>query len=283
MIINILNPHGFCFGVTRAIELAKTAAKNSVSPVYLLGEIVHNPFVVADLKNNFNLETVSSLDQIPNNSTVIFRAHGSSPELYQQAKNMGLHIVDATCPLVSKSHQIIKKFINDSQKIIFLVSDYHHDEAVAVLAQAPSSIQLVTLADALTIQIPDPLHTVVLTQTTLSVLETKKTLDFLSAKFPELTIHPHICPATTERQKAIIDSATDSDLIIIIGAKNSSNCQRLYDTALTVCQRAQIIESADDLSPNLFIGVNRLSLTSAASTPENIFTQVIEKIKNFNL
>lgn len=277
--INIINPHGFCFGVNRAVVLARETAQKYPKNTYLLGEIVHNPFVNEDLKNNYHIQTVSSIADIPTGSTVIFCAHGSPPSLFKQSKIRELIVVDAVCPIVVQVHQLVKKLVSENKKIIYLASDYNHDEAKGVLSQAPESITLTTLKDIYSLVISSPEICHVITQTTLSVIETQKTLDYLTKTYPTISIHPHICLATSDRQKTIIESAKDSDLIIINGSKNSSNSLRLLETAKSQNPNSFIVESADDLDPLWFKNISSVAISSGASTPENIFNLVVEKIK----
>jgi len=279
--IYIASPHGFCFGINKAIDLAQETAKNYQKNIYFLGEIVHNQYVVDWLESELKIKTVQSLNEIPKNSVVIIRAHGAPPSIYQQARDKGLEIVDASCPLVLKSHQLVKDLAAQNKTIIFLCNKIDHDETVGVVGEAPDFITPVTITDIFNFEIKDPQNTVIITQTTLSTTETEKVFDFLKTKYPELNIQPHICQATTDRQKAILDIAKDSDLIIIIGSKNSSNSQSLYQVALSTGVTSYIIESADDLNPDWFKNISNITISSGASTPENLLEDVVTKIKNY--
>ncbi len=283
MKINVVTSHGFCLGVDRAVNLAKETAKKYPNKTYLLGEIVHNSFVVSDLENNFNIKTVNCLDEIPLNSVVIFRAHGASPELYLKAIEKGLIIVDATCPIVLQSHKTINKLAKEKCKIIYLASDYNHDEAIACRDQSPEFVSLVTIKDLDNLVIDDPKNTFFLTQTTLSVLETRKVTEKLLQRYPELNIMPHICFATTERQDSILRFSGESDVVIIVGSKNSSNSLRLLETAKLQNKNSYIVESELDLNPSWFENIESIAISSGASTPENILENVINKINSYNL
>jgi 4-hydroxy-3-methylbut-2-enyl diphosphate reductase len=162
--IIVAQPHGFCFGINNAIELAKnTAKKYSNKQVYFFGELVHNQHVVDWLENDLNIKTVHSIDEIPLKSVVIIRAHGVSPEIYQQAKDRGLEIVDATCPLVSKSHQTVKDLVSQNKTVIFLCNKIDHDETVGIVGEAPESVFPVTLESVSNFSISNPQNTVVIT------------------------------------------------------------------------------------------------------------------------
>lgn len=278
--IQIASPHGFCFGIEKAINLATETAKNYPQKIYFLGELVHNQHVVDWLESELKIKTVQSLNEIPTGSVVIIRAHGAPPSVYSEAKNKGLEIVDASCPLVLKSHQIVKDLAAQNKNVIFLCNKIDHEETIGVVGEAPDFITPVTLTDIFNFEIKDPINTVVVTQTTLSTTETAKVFDFLKTKYPDLIVQPHICQATTDRQKAILDIANGSDLIIIIGAKNSSNSQSLYQVAASTGVTSYIIESAVDLDPNWFSNISNVAISSGASTPENLLEDVVEKIKN---
>ncbi|MEI8067549.1 MAG: 4-hydroxy-3-methylbut-2-enyl diphosphate reductase [Candidatus Shapirobacteria bacterium] len=278
--IIVANPHGFCLGVTRAVNLAKDTAKKYPKQTYLLGEIVHNQFVVKDLKDNYGIFTVNSLQEIPAGSAVIIRAHGASPQSFSEAKSLGLNIIDATCPLVSKVHQDVKKIASENKHIIYVASDLDHDEAISVQSQAPKNITLITLKDLSNLEIKNPQDTIVITQTTLSIFETQKELEKIKQKYPQIIIQPHICDATTQRQKAISKIAKESDILIIVGSKNSSNSKRLFELGESLGVKSFIIESASDLQPSYFEGVNKIAISSGASTPENLLNEVIKKINS---
>lgn len=260
----IANPHGFCGGVKRAITIAKNAPPNT----YLLGDIVHNDHVIKSLK----LKTVHSIKEIPCGSTLIIRAHGASPKIYQTAIQKKLKIIDATCPLVLQVHEFVRK--NKHKNIIYLVSDKKHDEAIGVLAQG-KNVQAYTLAEYQKIKVKP--NSILITQTTLSVEETQKILDFLKKKYPGLEIFPHICPATTDRQQAVIDLSQKCDCIVIIGSPNSSNSLRLHETAISTGKPSFIIDNISEIKKEWFKNCQTIGISSGASTPENI----LEKVYNY--
>lgn len=277
--IIIADPHGFCFGITRAIDLAKKTAKNSTKPIYFLGELVHNQHVVDWLEKELKIKTVKTLDEIPSNSVVIIRAHGASPIIYQQAKDKNLEIVDASCPLVLRSHKTVKELSQQKKDIIFLCNKIDHDETVGVVGEVPEFITPITIENIFNFNIKNPDNTIIVTQTTLSTLETQKALDFIKNKYPQITILPHICQATTDRQNTIIDLAKKYKFVIIVGAPTSANSNSLRSVAESVGAKSYIVDNASELNPDWFVGVENIAISSGASTPEDILNQVIEKIK----
>lgn len=278
--IILAEPHGFCFGINRAIELTKdTAKKYSDKQIYFFGELVHNQHVVDWLENSLNIKTVHSLKEVPPKSVVIIRAHGASPQVYQQAKNRKLEVIDATCPLVLKSHLAIKKIVSRNKKVLFLCNKIDHDETVGVVGEAPEFITPVTLENISSFSVKDPKNTVVLTQTTLSTLETKKSLAFLKRNYPQITILPHICQATTERQNAIIKLAKKYKFVIIVGSPASANSNSLKSVAQNVGAVSYIIDNESELDPKWFIGNKNIVVSSGASTPQNVLHKVLNRIK----
>jgi len=277
--IIVADPHGFCFGITRAIDLAKNTAKNSTKPIYFLGELVHNQHVVDWLESELKIKTVQLIDEIPSNSVVIIRAHGTAPNIYQQAKDKNLEIVDASCPLVLRSHDTVKKLSQQQKNIIFLCNKIDHDETVGVVGEAPEFITPVTIENIFNFDIQNPNNTIIITQTTLSTLETQKALDFIKNKYPNITILPHICQATTDRQNAIINLAKKYKFVIIVGAPTSANSNSLRSVAESVGAKSYIVDNASELNPDWFIGIDNIAVSAGASTPEDILNEVIEKIK----
>ncbi len=277
--IIIVKPHGFCFGINCAIKIAQdTAKKYPDKNIYFFGQLVHNQHVVDQLKTELKIKTANSINEIPINSVVIFRAHGVSPDIYQQAKNRGLTIVDATCSLVLKSHQTVKQLTSQNKQVIFLCNKIDHDETVGVVGENPKLIIPVTLNQIFDYQIANPENTIVVTQTTLSTLETQKALDFLKNKYPSLTVLPHICQATTERQNAIIDLAKKYKFVIIVGSPTSANSNSLRLVAESVGATSYIVDNASELKSDWFTNQKNIVISSGASTPENVLNKVIEKI-----
>lgn len=282
--IMIAEPHGFCgnenFGVRRAIRLVQETARQYPNKVYLLGEVVHNQQVVNQLEKECRVKTVHSLQEVAKNGVVIIRAHGAGQEIYQQAKKLGLKIIDATCPLVVQVHQEVKRLVAEGKKILYLASDKNHDEAVGVAGEAPANVELATLEELDKIKIFEPGKTVVLTQTTLSILETKEALEKLKKRYPALMIKPHICLATTQRQEAVIKLAQKAGIIVIVGSSTSSNSNRLKEVAEKVGAKAHLVGKAGDLQKKWFMKKKKVVVSSGASTPEWVLDEVIKKIKN---
>jgi 4-hydroxy-3-methylbut-2-en-1-yl diphosphate reductase len=279
--IIVAQPHGFCFGIDRAITLAKDTSKKSKKPIFFLGELVHNQHVVDWLETSLKIKTIQSIDKIPSGSIVIIRAHGVAPNIYQQAKDNNLEIVDATCPLVLISHQTVKDLVGRKNQVIFLCNKIDHDETVGIVGESPEFIIPVTLKDIFNYKIKNPSNTVVITQTTLSIFETQKALEFIKNKYPQITILPHICQATTERQQSIIKLAKKHHFVIIVGSPTSANSNSLRLVAESSGAIAYIVDNASELNKDWFINQKNIVVSSGASTPESILDKVIQKIKEF--
>jgi 4-hydroxy-3-methylbut-2-enyl diphosphate reductase len=277
--IIVAQPHGFCFGINRAIALAQDTAKKYHQPIFFLGELVHNQHVVDWLEQSLNIKTVASIDDIPKNSVVIIRAHGAAPQIYNQLRCRGLTIVDASCPLVLKSHQTVRHLASNKKSIIFLCNKVDHDETVGVVGEAPKFITPVTLDNIYQHSISRPDQTVVVTQTTLSTTETKAAFRYLKNKYPDITILPHICQATTDRQQAIIKLAKKYKFVIIVGSPTSANSNSLRQVAELAGATAYIVDTAADLQPDWFNGVKNIVVSSGASTPETILNAVIDRLQ----
>jgi len=278
--IIIAEPHGFCFGINRAIELVKdTAKKYPDKLIYFFGELAHNQHILNWLEKDLKVKTTNSIDEIPLNSIIIIRPHGITPNIYQQAQNRELIVINATCPLVLKSHQIAKDLVKQKNQVILLCSAVDHDEAVGIVGEAPDTIIPVILKDVLNFEIKNPDNTVVMTQTTLSTLETQRALNLLKEKYPKITISTHICQATTERQNAIIKLAKEYQFVIIVGSTTSTNSNSLKSVAESVGAISYIVDNASELNPKWFANQENIVVSSGASTPEDILNEVIEKIQ----
>ena len=279
--INIIvaTPHGFCFGITKAIDIASNTSQNTKANIFFLGELVHNQHVVDWLETKYKIKTVQCLNDIPTGSIVIIRAHGASPDIFEQAKVKGLKIVDASCPLVLRSHQTVRQLTSQKKQIIFLCNKTDHDETVGVVGEAPRYITPVTLENIFDYSIDNPKNTIIMTQTTLSTIETKKAIDFIKNKYPQVTVLPHICQATTDRQKAIINLAKKYKFVIIVGSPTSANSNSLKSVAVSSGATAYIVDNATELKQGWFNNKKNVVLSSGASTPESVLNEVIEKIK----
>ena len=274
----IANPHGFCFGVSRAIDLAVSTAKKYQENIYFLGQLVHNQHVIDWLESELNIKTVNSIEEIPFGAVVIIRAHGTSPSTFKQATAKGLKVVDATCPLVVKSHQDARNYLSQGKKIFFLCNDINHDETVGVVGEDPNNITPIAINEVANFYIPNAENSVVMTQTTLSNIETQVTVELLKDKYPEITVAPHICQATTERQNAVVELTQKCTLIIIVGSPASANSRSLQQVASAMGAASYIIDNAKELEPDWFKGHQNIGLSSGASTPETILDEVVSSI-----
>ena len=279
--LHIATSHGFCFGINRAINLAKKTSEKYSKNIYFLGEIVHNQHVVGWLESELGIKTVQSINDIPKGSVVVIRAHGAPPLIFNQAATKGLTIIDASCPLVLKSHQTVINFKDKNKKIIFICNSITHDETIGVVGEDPSSVIPITIKDITNFIIDDPANYIVMTQTTLSTLETKSALDFLKNKYPKVTILPHICQATTDRQNAIIKLSQTCSLIIIVGSPTSANSNSLQKVAKESGAVSYIIDNVSEFNPKWLLGHQEIGISSGASTPESILEEVIQEIKKY--
>ncbi|MCH8089760.1 MAG: 4-hydroxy-3-methylbut-2-enyl diphosphate reductase [Chloroflexi bacterium] len=276
MEVFLATPRGFCAGVVRAIDVVDLALEKYGPPVYVKHEIVHNPYVVETLEAKGSI-TVQDVDEIPPNSVVVFSAHGSPPEDFKKAKERGLKVIDATCPLVTKVHNEARKYAKEGQKIL-LVGHPGHQEVMGTMGQA--SMELVDEREEINLPDWDPSTPVaVLTQTTLSVMDTARAVEEIRERFPNARIKNDICYATTNRQVAVKQLAAKSDLVLVIGAQQSSNCSRLRDVAEANGVPAFLINGANDLDGLPLDGVQRIGIISGASTPELLVEQVVKALK----
>ena len=271
------SPRGFCAGVVRAIDIVELCLERYGAPIYVRHEIVHNPHVVADLQKMGTI-FVNEIEEIPTGQTVVFSAHGVPPSVWAAAQDLDLRIIDATCPLVTKVHSEAIKYAREGHTIL-LVGHTDHDEVVGTMGEVPDQTILVeSLQEALAVEVPDPDRVAVLTQTTLSIDDTKEILQALKGRFPNLVVRNDICYATTNRQIAVKALANQVDLVLVIGAHNSSNCNRLREVAEDHGVTAYLINGPDELDPQWLDGVEKIGITSGASTPELLVERVIEAI-----
>ena len=277
----LATPRGFCAGVDRAIHVVEKALEKFGSPIYVRHEIVHNRYVVETLKSK-GVIFVDELDEVPEGSVVIFSAHGVADHIYQDAEAKHLQGVDATCPLVRKVHFSAKRHYSAGRHII-LIGHAGHAEVEGTLGQLPEgAITLIrNEADIEKLAFQDDKEIAYITQTTLSVAETRKIIATLKAKFPNI-IGPEagdLCYATGNRQAAVLDLCSQVDLLLVVGAKNSSNSSRLMELGLEQGIKSHLIESVDDLNPDWFQGVETVGLSSGASAPEILVQEVVDWIK----
>jgi 4-hydroxy-3-methylbut-2-enyl diphosphate reductase len=276
----IAAPRGFCAGVDRAIEIVERALERYGSPVYVRHEIVHNRFVVESLKAK-GAVFVEELDEVPEGVPVVFSAHGVPKAVPAEAERRGLNYLDATCPLVSKVHRQAQRQVEARRHIVF-VGHRNHPEVIGTFGQVPEGqITLVeTVADVAELAFADDAALSFLTQTTLSVDDTAQVIAALKARYPQI-VGPKaedICYATSNRQAAVKDMATDCQLVLVIGAPNSSNSLRLVEVAERCGTPARLIQRADEIAPVWLDGVTTLGLTAGASAPETLVREVVDRL-----
>jgi 4-hydroxy-3-methylbut-2-en-1-yl diphosphate reductase len=273
-------PRGYCAGVDRAIEIVEVALATYGAPVYVRKQIVHNLHVVRRLEGRGAI-FVDELDEVPSGATVVFSAHGVAPEVHQQAKARDLKVIDATCPLVTKVHQEARKFAGKGYDIV-LIGHEGHEEVIGTMGEAPRAIHLVAdEEEARQVQVGDSEKVAYLTQTTLSVDETVGVIDVLRERFPVLAgpRSDDICYATQNRQTAVKQLARECQLILVIGAENSSNSKRLVEVARGRGCRSHLIAEASAIDPAWFEGVETVGVTSGASAPEWLVDELIELLR----
>jgi len=271
---------GFCAGVVRAIDVVEKALEVCGKPVYVNHEIIHNRYVVADLSKKGAI-TVEDLNEVPEGSWLIFSAHGVGPEEHEKAATRNLKIIDATCPLVTKVHLEAIKYAKEGYTIILIGHD-DHVETIGTMGEAPAHIIVVgTAIEAQSVEVPDPEKVAYLTQTTLSLDDTVEIVAVLKKRFPKLLCPPKddICYATQNRQNAVKSIVPKVDLLLVLGAPNSSNSVRLREVAEARGTKAYLIERATDIKLDWLVGVKNLGLTASASAPEVLVQEVIDYCK----
>ena len=264
-----VRPRGFCAGVVRAVDIVELALEAYGAPVYVHHEIVHNTYVVEQLRRRGAI-FVETIEEVPSNSVLVFSAHGVPPTVRQEAKDRSLRVIDATCPLVTKVHLEALKFAREKRTII-LIGHKDHQEIVGTSGEAPDRTLVVdSIAAVDALHVEDPEKLAFLTQTTLSLYDTQEIVARLRQRFPKI-IGPasdDICYATQNRQEAVEQVAKDVDLILVVGSQNSSNSNRLVELAQRLNRKAKLIDSANDIDPKWLEGVSRIGLTAGASAPE---------------
>jgi len=270
-------PRGYCAGVDRAVITVEKALALYGAPVYVRKQIVHNVHVVASLEAKGAI-FVEETDEVPEGKTVVFSAHGVSPLVHEQAAARNLKTIDATCPLVTKVHQEVRRFATDDTEIL-LIGHHGHEEVEGTAGEAPDRVRIVDGLDgARSIQPTPGKNLVWLSQTTLSVDETMEAVAILKDRFPEIQAPPSddICYATQNRQEAIKEIAPQADLVIVVGSRNSSNSVRLVEVALEYGAKASyLIDYAEEIHDEWFAGVETIGLTSGASVPEILVKDVL--------
>ena len=278
--IVLAQPRGFCAGVDRAITIVERALEQFGAPIYVRHEIVHNKYVVDDLRNK-GAVFIEELHEAPDGSTVIFSAHGVSLAVRDEAQRRNLHIFDATCPLVTKVHVEVKRMREQGYEII-MIGHKGHPEVEGTMGQVKDGIYLVdTEADVANLQVKTPEHLAYVTQTTLSVDDTKGIITTLKQRFPKITEpkKADICYATQNRQDAVKVLAPQVDVVIVVGSPNSSNSNRLRELAEKMGVSAYMVDNADDVQVAWFVNVQKIGVTAGASAPEVLVESVLNRIK----
>lgn len=280
--IVLAQPRGFCAGVERAIEIVERALVKFGAPIYVRHEIVHNRHVVEDLRQRGAI-FVEELDEIPPGAVTVFSAHGVAQRVEDVARERSLPVIDATCPLVAKVHAEGRRYSAQGRDVV-LVGHAGHAEVEGTIGQIPGKVHLVqTVADVATLMVVDPERLAYVTQTTLSVDDTRSIIAALVARFPSI-IGPDvrdICYATQNRQQSVHDLAKQVDMILVVGSKNSSNSNRLREIGIELGKPSYLIDDAAALDASWFDGVGRIGLTAGASAPEMLVQGVIAGLRRF--
>src|SRR5512142_31471 len=268
---------GFCAGVVRAIDVVEKALEVCDGPVYVRREIIHNRYVVNELRRK-GARFVDEVADAPEGAWLVYSAHGVAPEVRENARRRRLRTIDATCPLVTKVHLEALHYARRGYTIL-LIGHEEHDETVGTFGEAPDAIRIVgSREDAERVEVPDPTRVAYLTQTTLSIDDTREIADVLRRRFPEM-VNPakdDICYATQNRQDAVRAMAPHVDLLLVLGAPNSSNSVRLCEVAQSLGVPARLVERAEEIRPEWLSGVRVLGLTASASAPEVLVREVVE-------
>ena len=277
-------PRGYCAGVDRAVQTVEEALEEHGAPVYVRKEIVHNKHVVEQLASRGAI-FVEEETEVPEGEIVVFSAHGVAPAVHERAAQRKLRTIDATCPLVTKVHVEARKFAEDGYTII-LVGHEGHEEVEGTMGEAPESIVLVqTVEDADTLELEDPEHVALITQTTLSVDETAEIIARLKERFPKIVTpkSEDICYATTNRQIAVKEIAGECDLVLVIGSTNSSNSNRLVEVAREYGAESYLIDNHTQVRPEWLEGVETVGITSGASAPEELVEDLVNLFREMGV
>jgi 4-hydroxy-3-methylbut-2-enyl diphosphate reductase len=280
MRVILAQPRGFCAGVERAIEIVERALKKFGPPIYVRHEIVHNRHVVEDLRKR-GAVFVDELDQVPDGAMTIFSAHGVAKKVEETAAARQLPVIDATCPLVAKVHNEGRRYAKQDREIV-LVGHAGHAEVEGTIGQVPAKVHLVqTAEDVATLNVTDPAKLAYITQTTLSVDDTRGIIAALKERFPAI-VGPDvrdICYATQNRQQAVRDLANQVDVILVVGSRNSSNSNRLREIGAELGRAAYLIDDAEALRPEWFTDGVRVGVTAGASAPESLVLGVLDGLR----
>lgn len=277
-----VRPRGFCAGVVRAVDIVELALEAYGAPVYVHHEIVHNRYVVEQLRQRGAI-FVETIGEVPKEAVLVFSAHGVPPRVREEATERNLRVIDATCPLVTKVHLEARKFAREERTLI-LIGHRDHQEIVGTSGEAPQQTVVVgSVEEVDELQVDDPERLAYLTQTTLSLYDTQEIVARLRQRFPKIVgpASDDICYATQNRQEAVESLTREVDMILVVGSANSSNSNRLVEVAQRAGVAARLIEDGNDLEASWFEGVARLGLTAGASAPEILVEQVSQRLANF--
>jgi 4-hydroxy-3-methylbut-2-en-1-yl diphosphate reductase len=275
----LASPRSFCAGVERAIDIVERVLTQRGAPVYVRKQIVHNAHVVRRLES-LGATFVDELDEVPDDATVVFSAHGVSPDVRRAADRRGLAVVDATCPLVAKVHSEARRFADRGDTVLF-IGHAGHEETEGTMGERPESTLLVEdLADARRVQVPDPDHVSYLVQTTLAVDEVTEIIDVLQNRFPRLQApgSDDICYATTNRQRALRSVAHEADVVLVVGSANSSNSNRLVETAERLGTPAHLVDDASGIDLDWLAAADTVAVTAGASAPTELVDSVVDAL-----
>src|SRR5258706_11302055 len=280
MKVLLANPRGFCAGVEMAVEVVNKVLELKGAPIYVFHEIVHNRHVVEDFQQR-GVTFINEISEAPPDSVVVYSAHGISPDIRRQSKHRNLTEIDATCPLVTKVHLEVLRFAKQGYTILF-IGHANHDEAIGTVGEAPNNIIVIeSPEDVARVAVKDETKIAYVSQTTLSVFEAQRIIDALKSRFPSIKAPPKedICYATTNRQKAVAVLSPEVDLVLVIGSKNSSNSQRLVDTANQAGKRAHLIDDARELDHSWLKNTDTIPVTAGASVPERLVNELLDRLK----
>jgi len=274
--IILAEPRGFCAGVDRAVEAVRSALRTFERPLFVRHQIVHNRFVLEALEAEGAI-FVESLDEVPPGQRVIFSAHGVAPSEWDRARERNLRVIDATCPLVTKVHDEVERYAVEGRTVI-LIGHAGHEEVKGTLGVSPGRVLLVgTVEEAEQIAVPDPARVAAVTQTTLSVDDTREIMETLKRRFPGISTPKtdDICYATQNRQNAVKELVEVTDAILVVGSRQSSNANRMVEVAAMAGGRAYLVDSIADVQPAMLDKVRALGLTASASSPEWLVEEII--------
>ncbi len=277
-----VRPRGFCAGVVRAVEIVELTLEAYSPPVYVHHEIVHNRYVVDQLRRRGAI-FVETVEEVPSGSVLVFSAHGVPPQVREEAKNRLLRVIDATCPLVTKVHLEALKFAREGRTIV-LIGHEDHQEIIGTSGEAPQQTVVVgTVQEVDALELPNPEKVAFLTQTTLSLYDTQEIVTRLRQRFPKIVgpASDDICYATQNRQEAVEAMAKEVELVLVVGSANSSNSNRLVEVAQRSGLKSYLIEDAESIRAEWLEGIHGVGLTAGASAPEVLVEQVSQRLKEF--